>query len=345
MNAKERLLKVAALGEPDRIPVILRGKFGAKFFGYTEKELDENVDKFVEVEVGTFREFGGDCVTGGVTSNMMEEALGSKFERFQDTGPKSITKPLIEKPADSQQLVKKLESFDFKKEPIPAMLLERITKLKQSVGKDIPVLAWTSAPFRSACLLRGVDRTYLDLFKDPLFVKELQKHLITFWIRWSDACINAGADILYTSNPTANGLNISRKHYQEFVHPYCKEMFSFLRKKGYVIFFHPCGKWNDRFDLVCQEGYHVLHLDKVDLKQFKTEWGDRVGIWGNVKTTQTLLLGTPEDVKTEARECISKAAKGGGFILGGDCVIPRDTPPQNVRAMVEAALEFDRHTN
>jgi uroporphyrinogen-III decarboxylase len=52
----------------------------------------------------------------------------------------------------------------------------------------------------------------------------------------------------------------------------------------------------------------------------------------------TLLLGTPEQVASEASACIDKAAKGGGFILSADCAVPRDVPGENLQAMVKAGL-------
>ncbi|MBI2315861.1 MAG: cobalamin-binding protein [Betaproteobacteria bacterium] len=52
-----------------------------------------------------------------------------------------------------------------------------------------------------------------------------------------------------------------------------------------------------------------------------------------------MLLGKPEDVKRESKECIAKAGARGGFILGADCGVPRDTPAANMRAMTEAVME------
>ena len=65
-----------------------------------------------------------------------------------------------------------------------------------------------------------------------------------------------------------------------------------------------------------------------------------MGIWGNIKTVDTFLIGNPDKVREEAVVCMLKASAGGGFILGANCDIPRDTPPENVHAMVTAAREF-----
>ncbi|MBI4290599.1 MAG: uroporphyrinogen decarboxylase, partial [Betaproteobacteria bacterium] len=44
-------------------------------------------------------------------------------------------------------------------------------------------------------------------------------------------------------------------------------------------------------------------------------------------------------VAQEAKECIAKAAAHGGYMLGADCVVPRDTPAANMHALVEAVME------
>ncbi|RME65234.1 MAG: hypothetical protein D6790_02150, partial [Caldilineae bacterium] len=47
--------------------------------------------------------------------------------------------------------------------------------------------------------------------------------------------------------------------------------------------------------------------------------------------------GTPETVAASAQRCIDEAGPGGGFLLGSGCIVPRYTPLENVRAMVETA--------
>jgi uroporphyrinogen decarboxylase len=52
---------------------------------------------------------------------------------------------------------------------------------------------------------------------------------------------------------------------------------------------------------------------------------------------QIVLRGTPDDVRSASTRCLAQAVAGGGFILGTGCFVPRGTPVENLRAMVEAA--------
>jgi uroporphyrinogen-III decarboxylase len=51
-----------------------------------------------------------------------------------------------------------------------------------------------------------------------------------------------------------------------------------------------------------------------------------------------LLAGSPELVYRQSRE-LMRSAGPGGFILSSGCEVPRDTPPENIHAMVRAARD------
>jgi uroporphyrinogen decarboxylase len=53
--------------------------------------------------------------------------------------------------------------------------------------------------------------------------------------------------------------------------------------------------------------------------------------------------GMPEEVTEAARRCIEVGAPGGRFILSPGCELPRDTPAENLVALVEAARTFGRY--
>jgi uroporphyrinogen decarboxylase len=64
---------------------------------------------------------------------------------------------------------------------------------------------------------------------------------------------------------------------------------------------------------------------------------------GNVGTVTTLLNGTPDQVRNEVKECMDAAKEGGRFILSTSDQIARDTPFENIRAFVGAAIEFGKY--
>jgi uroporphyrinogen decarboxylase len=80
----------------------------------------------------------------------------------------------------------------------------------------------------------------------------------------------------------------------------------------------------------------------VDLAEVKRLYGDRLCLKGNVETS-LLLSGTPEQVAAQVRECIRAAGGDGGYILGTGDQVARDTPFENIHALVEAGLTYGRY--
>ncbi|GAH62661.1 unnamed protein product, partial [marine sediment metagenome] len=101
---------------------------------------------------------------------------------------------------------------------------------------------------------------------------------------------------------------------------------------------HICGRTSHIIELMAQSGAAVLSIDQIDLLEAKEKVGDRVCIMGNVRPTETLLGGTPEDVRREARKCLEDCRDSpGGFILASGCEVPIESPPENVMALIETA--------
>jgi uroporphyrinogen decarboxylase len=64
---------------------------------------------------------------------------------------------------------------------------------------------------------------------------------------------------------------------------------------------------------------------------------------GNLHTTDVMLFGSPEYVKQKSIEAMRDAGLGGGFILSTGDQCGRETPEENLFAMVEAAKKYGRY--
>jgi uroporphyrinogen decarboxylase len=136
----------------------------------------------------------------------------------------------------------------------------------------------------------------------------------------------------------------SPKHYREFNYPYLVELIAGLKKAGARVKYHACGNTKALLPLFAELGTDIINLDAlIDLAEAKRVLGDRVCLKGNIDPTAVFLQGTPETVQAAARQAIRAAAAGGGFILSPGCELPRDTPPENLAALVEVAKNYGRY--
>jgi uroporphyrinogen decarboxylase len=84
-------------------------------------------------------------------------------------------------------------------------------------------------------------------------------------------------------------------------------------------------------------------MGDCDLKELKRLYAGRIALMGNLHTTDVMLRGTPRQVAAAARKCIDDAAGAGGFILSTGDQCGRDTPDENILALVEVAKTYGKY--
>jgi uroporphyrinogen decarboxylase len=87
----------------------------------------------------------------------------------------------------------------------------------------------------------------------------------------------------------------------------------------------------------------VAPMGDCNLGELKKLYGDRIILKGNLHTTEVMLRGSLETVRAAARKAIDDAGKGGRFILSTGDQCGRDTPDENIRAMVDIARTYGRY--
>jgi uroporphyrinogen decarboxylase len=113
---------------------------------------------------------------------------------------------------------------------------------------------------------------------------------------------------------------------------------------------HSCGPEKALVKMMAEEtGLTVIDpleiapMGDCDLAELKRLYGHKLTLKGNLHTTEVMLLGTPETVRAASRAAIDAAASGGRFILSTGDQCGRDTPDENIRAMVETARTYGRY--
>ena len=84
-------------------------------------------------------------------------------------------------------------------------------------------------------------------------------------------------------------------------------------------------------------------MGDCDLAELKRLYGDKIVLKGNLHTTDVMLYGSVDDVVAASRKAIDDAAAGGGFILSTGDQCGRDTPDENIRAMVDTARTYGKY--
>ena len=84
-------------------------------------------------------------------------------------------------------------------------------------------------------------------------------------------------------------------------------------------------------------------MGDCDLAEVKRLYGHQLSLMGNLHTTEVMLRGKPADVEQASRKAIDDAAQGGGFILSTGDQCGRDTPFENIQAMIQTAKTYGKY--
>ena len=212
-------------------------------------------------------------------------------------------------------------------------VLDALRILKKEYGDHICLVGKVMGPWTLSYHLHGVQSFLLDTILEPDKVKLFLHKLKEVTIMFANAQFEAGADVV-TLADHATGDLVSGECYRDFLLPVHQEVNRQL--KGPRIL-HICGNTTDRIDYIAKAGFNCFHFEsKVNPKKAYEIANGRISLTGSINNPVTLYKGTPEDVRRE----VFKNCEAGIEIISPECAIPLRTPNENLKAIVEAVIEY-----
>jgi len=227
--------------------------------------------------------------------------------------------------------------------PPDPSIFEAVDYVVAELGKH-HYIAGRSAGLGAFVLLGNTERGLLEYALHP----EVVKAAIDYRRRWGNTMdkyyIRPGTDAVLTEEDVGgtNGPLISPKMYREFCYPALCSRVQNFKSFGKQVIMHNCGNNRLLMGMFVEAGvdcYESLQTNAdMDVTSLQEEWGHALAFWGGV-ATEILIDGTPDDVRSNVRETMVKAAPRGGFILGPSHSIARGVKYDNFMALLD---EFDR---
>jgi len=215
-------------------------------------------------------------------------------------------------------------------------------KIVSEAKKDLFVITSPGAmSFEYATFVRGKQQALLDIADRPDFVKKILSRATEISIENAFAMVEAGIDALMLGE-TFGGV-IGPKQFKEFCLPYFKKFVEAIKPTGVLIYLHVCGNSTQLFELMADSGVDCIEpldpLGGVIVSDAKKRVGNRVALMGGVNTVK-LAHGSFNDVVEDIRRCLSEGAPGGGYLLACGDMLPTETLPEKVHAMVRMAHDW-----
>ncbi|MFN8464595.1 MAG: uroporphyrinogen decarboxylase family protein [Caldilineaceae bacterium] len=338
MNGRQRILAHLA-GEPvDCLPAMpITMTFAARGIGAPYQEYCTDYRVQVEGQIWVADTYDVDYVSAISDPAVEATDCGAPTVFFPDDPPANNGQtPLL----GDKDLLAHLPQPGIKTNGRMENRLAVISGLKQRVGERKLVEGWIEGPCAEAADLRGINNLMLDFYDDPEFVERLFEFVLAMELDFAAAQIAAGADLIGIGDAAAS--LVGPHVYEQFVWPFEQRMVAGVHRLGARVRLHICGNTRRILGGMGTLGCEIVDLDFLaPLDEGRAAMGPSQVLLGNIAPVRDLRGGTPESVYAIMDTCHRQA--GDRYIVGAGCEVPRDTPDENLRALVRYARDHVPH--
>lgn len=325
MNSPEIVIRAIEFTGPEYIPMVFPDY--ADYPGYGDPDIvglsytPSRRRKFTEGE----DEWG--CLWGRINGKTMGRVVRPPLSNWADFGNYQFPDPLAK---DRFKEAKK-----------------RFSKIKNKY-----VLGGAGFTlFERMHFLRGFDALLLDLHLNKEKVEALADQILDFQIQIVKQWGRVGVDGVSFSDDwgTQRSLIIHPKVWRRIFKPRYKRLFNVVHEHGMYVFFHSDGQIYEIIPDLIECGIDVLEVAQPHLlgvERVSRDFRGRVCFWAIVDKQKTLVSGTEEEIREEARKLIELlGCSKGGFIAMADMqdIHDLEIPQKNFTIMCETFEKFGKY--
>ncbi len=248
---------------------------------------------------------------------------------------------LIKDEADLEAFIKYVPDLDSQ---TIADMEEYCKWSKEIIGRTGISVPWgLGGIYNLAATLRDVADLMMDPYIYHSFYEEYMSKLTSIVTDHDSALAGANGDAVGIQGNIANSAMVSNDYFDEFILPYEKKLADSIKEAGSFTVYHNCGKAR-----ILQNSYVKMGLDAWetvadtpqgdnDLEAAKKNIGDRITLIGNLDQIDFLKTASMRDIENKTEEIMSIGKPGGRFIFACSDYIEKNTPFENIEAVVRAA--------
>jgi uroporphyrinogen decarboxylase len=306
-----------------------------KHTGIPAYEIMKDGSKHASAQLYVAKEYDLPFVVAYTDLNIVGEALGATLTYMNDVIP------VLEVPAiENSDLIEWLEPANPQKDGrMPEILKTCEIFVKKFKDPEHILNAGVEGPITAAASIWGMENLMRNMIKNPDLVHKILEVATDSIIDFLNAQMEYGMNMVSIAEPSASCTCISPKFFQEFAYPYLKRIARKVNTISFMI--HICGESQNIIKTLTKiPKIGTISVDIVNLRKAKEIIGRKfISLMGNVPT-EVMRYGTPQQVEYEANKCIREAAEGGQFMLSTACDLSPGTPPENIRALINAGKKY-----
>lgn len=333
-NMNERLLNALKGEEVDKKPAVsvtqtaiveLMDITGAEW-----PDAHSDPEKMATLSMASHEQGNLEAIRNPFCLTVLAEALGCGINMGTKNRQPSITDHPY--PKDISDL--KMPDDLFNTGRIPAVF-ESSRIIKDKYGDEVPLISGLEGPATLASDLVSPKSFMKWSIKKPDNFDAIMDFATDACIEYANGMVDNGADVICVADPVASPDLLSPNDFDNRIKPRLQRFADEVKAPTVL---HICGNVTPIIDMMADTGFDGLSLEEKvkDLKGAKETIGDRASIVGNVSSPFTILGGTPDKVKEDAK----KAMDDGVDVLAPGCGIAPNSPLANVQALVDARNEY-----
>ena len=331
MKGKNLIKRAFQLENIERIPwVPFVGCHAGNLIDLNAKEYLTSADHLVEGVSKAIEIYKPDGIPVIFDLQIEAEALGCQLQWSDHNPPAVISHPLM-----SELTLNNLK--------IPCSCQGRMpivmdaTRRLRDRHPDVALYGLITGPFTLALHLMGTD-IFMKIFEEPETVQELMDFTTATAKMMAENYMEAGCDVIAMVDPMTS--QIDPQVFEQFVSPFATDIFNLIRANSTLSSFFFCCNAKQNIEVICKCKPDNISIDEnIPLDYVKEKaLSYNISFGGNMKLTTVLLLGSEEDAKREALECMDTGGKK-GFILSPGCDLAMETPVENLKAVTEIVYD------
>jgi uroporphyrinogen decarboxylase len=345
MAPTHRFLEACHRRPVDRLPVWMMrqaGRYQPSYRAVRQQvgflELCRSPELIAQVTCAPIDEFGFDAAIlfSDILVHLPAMGLDLTFEKGEkgkgDGGPR-IGNPVRNR-ADVEALKVPVPTRDLK------YVLDGIRAINAGLGGRVPLIGFVGGPFTVASYVveggsQGFTRLKTMLYAEPATAHALFEKLTQAAIVQIEEQIAAGAHAAQIFESWLGELD--REDLERFAFPYLVRIAEAVKKTGVPSIFFATGM-SGHLERLATLGFDVVSVDwRIPIDEARRR-APGVAIQGNLDST--VLLGPIPAGVDKALGICRAAGPGPGYIFNLGHGIQVGTPPENVKAVVEAVHAF-----
>jgi uroporphyrinogen decarboxylase len=318
MTRRERLEATIQGEAADRVPVALWRHFPGD---------DQDPVALAASTVAFQRQYDFDFVKVTPASSFCVRDWGAE-DRW--IGNEEGTREYTRRPITSPEEWRALQPLDPERGVLGGQL-HCLELIHQALGDQVPFIQTIFNPLSQAKNLAGQQTLLAHLRQEPDALRAGLATIAETTARFLDAARRRGIAGIFLATQHASYEILSKTEYREFGIPFDRRLLE-AADGLWLNVFHLHGN-RVMFDLLADYPAQVVNWHDRETAPTLSAGQARVrgAVLGGLRQWETMLRGSPDDVRREAGDALAQTG-GRRFILGTGCVTPITAPWANLRA-------------